>query len=133
MIVCSMYGRIYMVWFVICPHAYSSFSQMSERINTTSVVDKNEQAHILTPPRATTRVLRPASLSGLPLGRTQDLSTVLREVHRVSPPAPPPVDRTRKKSTTNIPETRELRPRTQSLDYKKVNKGSQYPSWRFKQ
>ena len=78
-----------------------------------------------------TRVLRPTSLSGLPLGKTQDLSTVLREVHRVTPPAPPPVDRTTKKTSPNIRLTRELRPRATSLNYKEVNKGNGYPPWRF--
>ena len=108
----------------------SGRNQMSERIITASITNKKVQPADMTPPSVSTRVLRPTSLAGLPLGRTQDLSTVLREVHRVTPPAPPPVDRT-KKITPTAPTARELRPRSQPLDYKEVNQGNLYPPWRF--
>ena len=91
--------------------------QMSERITVVSSHTKSGQ-----------RVARPRTVNSVDLGRTQDLSTVLREVHRVTPPAPPPVDRSRKNSSTT---DRDLRPRTQSLNYSEMNKGKQYPSWRL--
>ena len=74
---------------------------------------------------------RPRALSEVELTKNQDLSTVLREVHRLTPPAPPPVDRSKKSARKSvITSSRELRPRSESLDYKAVNEGRQFPAWK---
>ena len=103
-----------------------------ERVNAASRVNKSElhkataaSAHHST--SGTPRVVRPTSLSEVTLGRTQDLGKVLKQLHEVTPPAPPPVDRARK---SVIKSSRDLRPRSESLNYAEINKGRQLPSWR---
>ena len=106
--------------------SYHTGDELPARVTTPAATwPQQERAR---PDSLATRVSRPLSLSSVPLTITQDLSTVLRAVHKTAPPAPPVVDRFRKRSV--ITSSRELRRRTESLDYKKVNEGKQYPSWR---
>ena len=107
----------------------------TERVTVASQVNKtklhhNTAASALSTGSGTPRVARPTSLGEVSLGRTQDLGKVLKQLHEVTPPAPPPVDRTRK---SVIKSSRDLRPRTESLNYAEINKGRQLPSWRDSQ
>ena len=100
---------------------------MSERIIAASGEILSNQVSHSHPTSVITCVPRPTSLSGLQLDETQDVSKILKELHSATPPAPPPVDRSKKPTPTD----RKLRTRSESLNYKEVNQGKQFPSWRF--